>query len=231
MRLIPVIVIAAALAIGGCSQGKVKMATLSDSASYAIGMNFAKSNLVPALKQGTEQGVEFNRAMIAEAIRDALLEMDPRLTDTVAQQALTSFQQDFLTKKGNENKEKGDAFLAENKKKEGVQVTPSGVQYKIKTEGSGESPDSNDVVKVEYKGTLVDGTQFDATPEGKTAELPVNNVIPGFSEALKMMKPGSEWTVYIPGELAYGERGGAGGKIGPNETLIFDVKLVGITRK
>ena len=124
--------------------------------------------------------------------------------------------------------EKGAAFLKENASKEGVKTTPSGLQYKITKEGEGKSPKATDTVVVHYKGTLLDGTEFDSSiKRGEPATFPLNRVIPGWTEGLQLLKEGGKATLYIPSKLAYGERG-AGGKIGPNEALIFEVELIKI---
>ena len=121
---------------------------------------------------------------------------------------------------------KGETYLKENAKKEGVKTLPSGLQYKVVKEGSGKSPKATDTVSVHYRGTLIDGTEFDSSiKRGEPAEFPVNRVIKGWTEALQLMKEGDKWMLYIPSHLAYGERG-AGGAIGPNETLIFEVELL-----
>lgn len=126
------------------------------------------------------------------------------------------------------NKEKGDQFLVENKKQKGISVTQSGLQYLILKEGSGAVPALDSVVKVHYRGTLVDGTVFDSSIDrGEPVSFPVNGVIKGWTEALQLMKVGSKWKLFIPSELAYGAQG-AGGAIGPNETLIFEVELLEI---
>lgn len=122
----------------------------------------------------------------------------------------------------------GDAFLAANKKKPGVVTLPDGLQYKVIAEGSGKHPQDTDTVTVNYAGTLIDGTEFDSSyKRGEPTSFPVNGVIPGWTEALKLMKPGSTWELYIPAELAYGEAG-APPSIGPNETLIFKVELLAV---
>lgn len=122
--------------------------------------------------------------------------------------------------------EKGIAFLKENANKDGVKTTASGLQYKHTTEGTGKSPKATDTVEVHYRGTLINGTEFDSSyKRGKTIEFPLNRVIPGWTEGVQLMKEGGKTTLYIPGRLAYGEAG-AGGLIGPNETLIFDIELV-----
>lgn len=122
--------------------------------------------------------------------------------------------------------EKGEKFLAENKTKEGVQTTPSGLQYKITKEGTGKSPQATDKVLVHYEGKLLDGTVFDSSiKRNEPISFPLNRVIPGWTEGLQLMKEGGKATLYIPSKLAYGSRG-AGGAIGPDETLIFEVELL-----
>jgi len=128
------------------------------------------------------------------------------------------------------NKAAGEAFLAENAKKEGVVVTDSGLQYKIIEEGEGPSPGPSDMATVNYRGTLIDGTQFDSSYDrGQPATFPVGGVIAGWTEALQLMKPGAKWQLFIPADLAYGERG-AGKDIGPNSTLVFDVELLSVEK-
>jgi FKBP-type peptidyl-prolyl cis-trans isomerase len=125
-------------------------------------------------------------------------------------------------------KEKGEAFLAENAKKEGVKVLPSGLQYKVVKEGTGKQPGKTDTARVHYKGTLIDGKEFDSSyKRGEPAEFPVGRVIKGWTEALQLMKVGAKWQLFIPAALAYGERG-AGDLIGPNETLVFEVELLDV---
>jgi FKBP-type peptidyl-prolyl cis-trans isomerase FklB len=128
------------------------------------------------------------------------------------------------------NQAAGAAFLAENAKKEGVIVTASGLQYKVLEPGDGPSPGVEDVATVHYRGTLIDGTQFDSSYDrGQPATFPVGGVIAGWTEALQLMKPGAKWQLFIPAELAYGERG-AGQDIGPNSTLLFDVELISVEK-
>jgi FKBP-type peptidyl-prolyl cis-trans isomerase len=123
--------------------------------------------------------------------------------------------------------DKGQDFLAENAKKEGVKTLADGLQYKVIKDGTGASPKATDVVSVHYKGTLIDGTEFDSSyKRGQPTEFPVNRVIPGWTEALQLMKEGSKWILYIPSKLAYGERGTPGGPIPPDATLIFEVELL-----
>ncbi|MEK7781252.1 MAG: FKBP-type peptidyl-prolyl cis-trans isomerase, partial [Verrucomicrobiota bacterium] len=131
---------------------------------------------------------------------------------------------------GEKNKAEGEAFLAANKSKPGVKVFPSGLQYKVLAEGSGESPKPEDTCIVKYRGTLIDGTEFDNSEKapGGTASFPANRVIPGWTEALTNMKPGAKWQLFVPSNLAYGEMG-KGGNIAPNTVLLFDVELVSFT--
>ena len=146
------------------------------------------------------------------------------------QKSMAAKQAEQIKELSDKNQKAGEAFLAENKKKEGVVTRPSGLQYKVLKDGSGETPKATDKVKVNYKGTLIDGKEFDSSNKlGKPAEFQVNKVIAGWTEALQLMKVGSKWEVFIPSNLAYGDRG-AGPMIGPNSTLIFEVELVSIEK-
>ena len=130
---------------------------------------------------------------------------------------------------GEKNKQEGEAFLAENKKKEGVKTLPSGLQYKVITEGTGKSPKASDTVTVNYRGTLIDGTEFDSSyKRGQAASFQVNGVIKGWTEALQLMKEGAKWQLFVPSNLAYGEKGTGSGPIGPNATLVFEVELISV---
>ena len=146
------------------------------------------------------------------------------------QQKLQAQRQEKSKKEGEENKTKGDQFLAENKKKEGVQTTASGLQYKIITKGTGPIPKPDDTVKTHYRGTLIDGTEFDSSyKRGEPVTFGVNGVIKGWTEALLMMPVGSKWQLFIPSDLAYGPSGRPG--IPPNSTLLFDIELISIEPK
>lgn len=193
--------------------------------SYIMGMNIGSQFKTDDF---TLDLVAFN-----QGITDALSEAEPRLSDEEAAATIEAFQQEQTAKqeevrKGQEDKntQEGAAFLAENAKKEGVIVLPSGLQYRVITGGSGPTPTADNTVEVNYRGTLIDGTEFDSSyKRGVPAQFGVTQVIPAWVEALQLMKEGSKWELVVPPELAYGS-GGAGGLIGPNQTLIFEVELL-----
>ncbi|KPK29301.1 MAG: hypothetical protein AMK70_16135 [Nitrospira bacterium SG8_35_1] len=201
--------------------------TQKDKESYAIGMDIGRK-----LKQ---QQIELNPEAISQGIWDSLTDDKTLMTEEEYRDAMTAFTNKMKQKQeaqmkgmSDKNKQEGETFLAENKKKESVVTTASGLQYKVITEGTGASPKSTDTVSVHYKGTLINGKEFDSSyRRGQPASFPVNGVIQGWTEALQLMKVGSKWQLFIPSELAYGERG-AGRDIGPNSTLIFDVELLSI---
>jgi FKBP-type peptidyl-prolyl cis-trans isomerase FklB len=150
---------------------------------------------------------------------------------TALQPDVRKKQEDKMQLAGGANKQAGDAFLAANKSKESVVTLPSGLQYKILTEGTGPKPTASDSVVCNYRGTLIDGKEFDSSYQrGQPATFPVGQVIKGWTEALQLMPVGSKWQLFIPSELAYGSRG-AGADIGPNSTLIFEVELISIKDK
>lgn len=181
---------------------------------------------------------EIDNAAFTQAVADVLSGTKPKL----AVEESTKIKQDFFRKKqeaqvaerqasGAENKAKGEAFLAENAKKEGVKVTASGLQYEVLKQGDGKKPKATDTVKVHYQGTLIDGTEFDSSyKRGQPISFPLNGVIKGWTEGVALMPVGSKYKFYIPSDLAYGERG-AGAKIGANATLIFTVELLAIETK
>jgi len=205
--------------------------TPKEKASYAIGLNIGRSM--------KKDEVEFDAEAVAKGIKDALSGAKPLLSDEETQSVLTALQNDVrkhqqetynqaLTK----NKQEGDAFLTTNKSKPGVVALPSGLQYKVLQNGDGPKPTASDTVVCNYKGALIDGTEFDSSyKRGQPATFPVGQVIKGWTEALQLMPVGSKWELYIPSSLAYGERGTQGGPIGPNETLIFEVELLSIQPK
>jgi FKBP-type peptidyl-prolyl cis-trans isomerase FklB len=198
-----------------------------DKISYSIGTNIGKN-----LKR---ESVDINPDALVQGIKDALSGGKTLMTEQEVNETMMNFQKEIVAKQmarqkelGEKNKKEGEAFLAENKKKEGVTTLPSGLQYKIMKEGDGQIPKSTDTVTVHYRGTLIDGTEFDSSyTRGQPATFPVKGVIAGFSEALQLMKVGSKWQLFIPSNLAYGERG-AGDDIGPNASLIFDIELISI---
>lgn len=200
-----------------------------DSVSYILGADIAK-NL-----EKNEIGV--NREMFFRGFSDHQSQCDTAISEAEIMKVMTAWQSELGSRKqkaaegrSSENLKAGEAFLAENAKKEGVVVTPSGLQYKVITEGSGASPKDGDEVKVDYTGTLIDGTVFDSSRErGEPVEFPINRVIPGWTEALKMMKVGSRYMLYIPANLGYGNR--AMGSIPEGSTLIFDVELLEFEHK
>lgn len=197
--------------------------------SYALGMDIGNS-----LK---ELPVDIQVDELAEGVRDTVSGNETRLSQEELDGVMQSFVQDMeaaqqkkASEQANNNLEKGEQFLAENKDKEGVETTDSGLQYKVVEEGDGPSPDADDSVTVHYTGKLIDGTVFDSSRKrGEPVTFPVDAVIPGWTEALQLMKQGAKYELYIPADLAYGERG-AGAQIGPNETLIFDVELIGVDK-
>lgn len=198
-----------------------------DKISYSIGINMGNN-----LKR---QSIDVNPDTLLQGIKDALSGGKALMTEQEINETMTAFQKEMKAKQverskelGEKNKKEGEAFLAENKKKDGVVILPSGLQYKVIKEGTGKTPKLTDTVTVNYRGTLIDGTEFDSSyRRGQPATFPANGVIAGWTEALQLMKVGSKWQLFIPYNLAYGERG-AGRDIGPNATLIFDVELLSI---
>jgi FKBP-type peptidyl-prolyl cis-trans isomerase FklB len=201
--------------------------TQKDKTSYSIGMDIGNS-----LKK---QAIDVDPALVAQGIKDSYTGGKTLMSDEEFRETMTAFQKDLMAKQAErtkelaeKNKKDGEVFLAENKKKEGVITLPSGLQYKVIKEGTGEKPKLTDTVTVNYRGTLIDGTEFDSSARhGQPATFPVNGVIPGWTEALQLMKTGSKFQIFIPANLAYGERG-TGREIGPNATLVFDVELLSI---
>lgn len=196
--------------------------------SYSFGMQYGGF-----LKQN---GIEIDLAEFNKAINDTLAGKQS-MTEQKAQEVMSAFRSEMMAKRAAKQKEDGEKnekigkdFLEANAKKEGVKTTASGLQYKVITEGSGPKPTATDRVKTHYKGTLIDGTEFDSSyGRGEPATFPVNGVIAGWTEALQMMPTGSKWQLFIPSNLAYKERG-SGAKIGPNATLVFDIELLDIIK-
>jgi FKBP-type peptidyl-prolyl cis-trans isomerase FklB len=209
------------------------LATPKDKTSYTIGVQFAKS-----IKA---QGIDIDSSKTLMGFKDGMSEGKPMLSDDEMKAIMTALQAEVqkrqteqASKLADENKKAGDAFLAENGKKEGVVTLPSGLQYKILKAGDGKKPTANDTILCNYRGTFINGTEFDSSsghgnPAGPStpATFPLGGIIPGMREGLTMMPVGSKWQIFIPPSLAYGQNG-AGGVIGPNATLIFEVELVSI---
>jgi FKBP-type peptidyl-prolyl cis-trans isomerase FklB len=195
---------------------------LKDKASYSIGLNFGFN-----FKQ---QNVDLNTDAFAAGFKDAMSGRKPLLTEQEVRDTLITFEKDLQQRQtavGQKNAADGEKFLADNKSKDGVKTTGSGLQYKVVKEGSGAQPKSSDTVTVNYRGTLVDGTEFDSSyKRGQPATFPVGGVIPGWTEALQLMKVGSKYQLFIPAKLAYGEQGRPG--IPPNSLLIFEVELMDV---
>jgi FKBP-type peptidyl-prolyl cis-trans isomerase FklB len=208
------------------AEDKPELKTEKDKLSYSIGVSIAKN----FKRDGTEVDLD----LMIKGFKASLAGDKTAISDREVQQIIGSYQME-LRKQAiaknqaaiQENKKKGDAFLAENKAKKGVSTADNGLQYKIIKKGSGKKPLESDTVEVNYRGTLIDGKEFDATQEGKPASLKVSSLIPGWKQALSMMPVGSKWQLVVPSQLAYGERG-AGNEIGPNEVLVFELELLGI---
>lgn len=220
-----------AIIFAGCnsdsdSSQDVSLDTNIDSVSYSLGYQIAAMSLKP-------QGMtDINPDQLTAGLRAALEDEDAALSNNEMQQIIQNYQmqaqqkaQQQQQKEAEQNTKEGEEFLAENREKEGVQETESGLQYEVIEEGSGATPTENDTVLVRYEGSLIDGTVFDSSPEEGTS-IPLNRVIPGWTEGIQLMQEGAKYKFYIPGDLAYGANPRPGGPIGPNETLIFEVELI-----
>ena len=219
---------AAAMLLAGHASAEdgPKLTNQKDKVSYSIGMDIGNN-----LKR---QSIDVDVDLLAKGVKDTVAGGETLLSAEEARETLVALQQELRKKAlerkkqdAEKNKKEGEAFLAENKTKEGVVSLPSGLQYKILRSGDGSSPKGTDTVETNYRGTLINGMEFDSSyKRGQTAVFPVTGVIAGWTEALQLMKVGDKWQLFVPPELAYGERGA--GPIGPNATLIFDVELVSI---
>jgi len=205
----------------------VPLKTDKDKGSYAIGANIGRQ-----LHQQGVTATGISSTALLQGLRDALADRKLQLTDPELHSAITAMIAEAAKAAAAPNKAKGDAFLAANKSKTGVVVLPSGLQYKILSEGAGPKPAPSDTVNCNYRGTLIDGTEFDSSAKhgGQPAKFPVTGVIKGWTEALQLMPVGSKWQLFIPPDLAYGDRA-VGGVIGPGSTLVFEVELVSIDPK
>ena len=231
MRLLGIAgIVATGLFMTACNKGATKLDTQKDKVSYIIGQNIGRS-----FKQQGLTGDMIDLGKLRSGVEDALAGKEGPITQEQMAEIMNAFQQQLLAHsdsinkaKGADNLKIGQEFLAKNAKAEGVVTLPSGLQYKVLKEGKGDKPKATSMVTVHYTGTLIDGKEFDSSRKrGQPATFPVNGVIAGWTEALQLMTPGAHWILYIPANLAYGERA-AGPEIGPNSTLIFDVELLGV---
>lgn len=201
-----------------------------DRVSYSIGWDIGNSF--------KKQSIDINPDILLKGINDNLSGKNPLMDEKQMGETLMVFQRELMAKRaetqkkiGEKNKKEGEEFLGKNKSNKGVVSLPSGLQYRVIKEGKGKIPKLTDTVVVHYRGTLIDGTEFDSSyKRGEPAKFPVSGIIRGWTEALQLMKVDSKWKLFIPSNLAYGERG-AGNNIGPNATLIFTVELIGIEGK
>ncbi len=201
------------------------LSTSEQKASYSLGADLAKNF--------TEQGLKIDIKAFTLGLEDTIKHRPLKLTEEEMMSAISDVKKEMLEKQqaqrkviGDANIKEGQAFLAKNAKKAGVISLPSGVQYKVITEGKGASPTENDTLIAHYSGTLIDGTEFDSSyKRGTPLKFQMGNVIKGWGEVMKLMNPGSKWEVYIPADMAYGAKG-AGKAIGPYQTLIFTVELI-----
>ncbi len=220
--LFPLAVLLALPFGSSASELKTEKEKFSYIIGYQIGFNLKR------------EGSEVDISVLSKAIQEALDGKKPKLTQEEMQATMQAIQQRKVEKRKaqlEKNEKAGKAFLEANKKKPGVIELPSGLQYKIIKAGSGAQPKLEDTVTVNYKGTLINGKQFDSSYDrGQPATFPISGVIKGWQEALPLMKEGSKWEIYVPAKLAYGARG-AGADIGPGETLIFEIELLKIEKK
>jgi FKBP-type peptidyl-prolyl cis-trans isomerase len=219
------VVCLALLATPGVSaEKKMELKTAKDKLSYSIGFDMGTS-----IKKN-EVDVDLN--VLTKAIKDALSGGKALMTEQEMRESIGAFQKEMMAKQqdkikatAEKNKKEGAAFLAENGKKEGVKTLPSGLQYMILAEGKGKQPKATDTVTVQYRGTQIDGTEFDSSfKRGQPATFALNQVVKGWTEGVQLIKEGGKIKLFVPSELAYGERGG--GQIGPNAVLIFEIELL-----
>lgn len=227
MRTFFIGIAVAALATSVLAEDRPALKDTKDKVSYSIGLDIGTTF--------KKQKMELNSDALAAGVKDGLTGANPLMKEDEVRQVMMTFSKEMNEKAATASKEaadknttEGDKFLADNKSKPGVKTTGTGLQYKVLKEGNGSPPKPTDTVVVNYRGMLIDGTEFDSSyKRGEPATFPVNAVIKGWTEALQLMKPGSKYQLFIPSNLAYGARG-AGGDIGPNATLIFEVELLNV---
>ena len=214
-----------ASSIAAYAEETVKPESDQQKYSYSVGFILGKQ-LEQQFSRGDD---EFDLNMLVQGLGDVILGREIAMSEEEIEATMKAEQEKAMAeakKIAEEAKARSEKFLEENRKKEGVKVTESGLQYRVITEGKGKSPTAEDTVVVNYRGTLSDGTEFDSSyKRGKPAEFPLAGIIPGWKEVLQLMKEGDKWEVVLPPELGYGERG-AGGRIGPNEALVFEIELL-----
>jgi FKBP-type peptidyl-prolyl cis-trans isomerase FklB len=227
MKSLTIAIIALGFVTAVSAEEKSALKDPKDKVSYSIGLDIGST-----LKK---QNIDVNMDTLFAGLKDAITGAKPQLTEEQMKETMTNFSKELRDKQmaamqeaTQKNAAAGQKFLAENKTKPGVKTTASGLQYKVLKEGTGPSPKETDTVVTNYRGTLINGTEFDSSyKRNEPVTFPVNGVIKGWTEALQLMKKGSKYQLFVPAELAYGPRG-AGQDIGPNETLIFEVELVDI---
>ena len=227
MKRLTICLGAVCIASLGLAQDKPQLKDQKDKASYSIGYDIGETF--------KKQKIDLNTDTFIAGLKEAMSGKEAAMSKEEREKTLQAFQKEMMEKQiaaskeaATKNQAEGEKFLAENKKKDGVKTTASGLQYKVMKDGAGAQPKETDTVTVNYRGTLIDGTEFDSSyKRNEPASFPVNRVIKGWTEALQLMKPGAKYQLVIPSSLAYGERG-AGQLIGPNATLIFEVELLSI---
>lgn len=226
-NLLGTILVILLLATPVYAQKKVELKTEKDKISYSIGFDMGKN-----LKRNE---IDIDPRIFMKAIQDVLSGGKPLMTEQEMRDSLMALQKDMAARKQEKmkaarekNRKEGEAFLTENKKKEGVKTLPSGLQYMILSEGNGKQPKATDTVTVQYRGTLIDGAEFDSSYQrGQPATFALNQVIKGWTEGVQLMKEGGKIRLFVPSELAYGDRG-AGAQIGPGAALIFEIELLSV---
>jgi len=228
LRLTALILASAVITANAATEDKkITLKDKTDKVSYSIGIDIGKSF--------NEQSISLNEDAFIAGVRDGRNAKTALMTDDEIRDTLLALQTEMVEKQKAEakkvsmkNKTDGTKFLEKNKKRDGIVTLPSGLQYKVITEGKGAKPKATDTVTTHYRGKLIDGTEFDSSySRGEPVSFAVNGVIPGWTEALQLMSPGSKWELFIPADLAYGEQG-IGGVIPPNSTLTFEVELISV---